>query len=130
MLPNGEITASAGGNSSSKLDRSAGAIDSGARCNRTVAEVAARHVSFRGPSGDARRAAISERQLKSCRRVRRMVAAPLRTLSFRSGIVRDGGTIPGYAVFAHVLYMAAAKLLCCGLGGLADHCRLARPGTA
>ena len=45
-------------------------------------------------------------------------------------IVRDGGTIRGYAAFAHVRHTTAAELLRRGLGALADHYRLAMPRAA
>jgi hypothetical protein len=45
-------------------------------------------------------------------------------------IVRDGGTIRGYAAFAHVRHTTAAELLRRGLGVLADHYKLVRPRAA
>jgi hypothetical protein len=75
--------------------------------------------------------AISERQLEACGCVRRAlavldnVAAP--TVLW---IVRDGGTIRGYAAVAHVRHTTAAERLRRGLGALADHYRLAMPRTA
>ena len=45
-------------------------------------------------------------------------------------IVRDGGTIRGYAAFAHVRHTTAAELLRRGLGALADHYKLAMPRAA
>jgi hypothetical protein len=45
-------------------------------------------------------------------------------------ILRDGGTIRGYAAFAHVRHTTAAQLLRRGLGALADHYELARPRAA
>jgi hypothetical protein len=67
------------------------------------------------------RVAISERQLEAGRCVRRALAL---------WIVRDGGTVRGYAAFAHVAHTAVANLLRCGLGALADHYKLARPRAA
>ena len=45
-------------------------------------------------------------------------------------ILRDGGTIRGYAAFAHVRHATVANLLRRGLGALADHYKLARPRAA
>ena len=45
------------------------------------------------------------------------------------GFVRDGGTIWGYAAFAHVRHTTAAERLRRGLGALADHYKLAKPRT-
>jgi hypothetical protein len=45
-------------------------------------------------------------------------------------IVRDGGTIRGYAAFAHVRHTTASERLRRGLGALADHYKLAMPRTA
>jgi hypothetical protein len=45
-------------------------------------------------------------------------------------IVRDGGTIRGYAAFARVRHTTAADQLRRGLGTLADHYKLARPRSA
>ena len=77
------------------------------------------------------RVAISERQLKAGCHVRRALAAlddVVRPAVLC--IVRDGGTIRGYAAFAHVRHTTAAELLRRGLGALADHYRLAVPRTA
>jgi hypothetical protein len=41
-----------------------------------------------------------------------------------------GGTIRGYAAFAHVRHTTVAELLHRGLDALADHYRLAVPRTA
>jgi hypothetical protein len=71
------------------------------------------------------RVAISERQLKAGCHVRRALAALddiVRPAVLC--IVRDGGTIRGYAVFAHVRHTTVAELLRRGLGELADHYRL------
>ena len=41
-------------------------------------------------------------------------------------ILRGGGTIRGYAAFAHLRHTTVAELLRRGLGALADHYKLAR----
>ena len=77
------------------------------------------------------RTAISEQQLKAGCHVRRALAA-LDDVT-RPGvlcILRDGWTIRDYAAFAHVRHTTAAKLLCRGLGALADHYELVMPRTA
>ena len=72
------------------------------------------------------RVAISERQLKACQCVRRALAALDNVVAPAVlWVVRDGGTIRGYAAFAHVRHTTAAELLRRGLGALADHYRLA-----
>jgi hypothetical protein len=75
------------------------------------------------------RVAISERQLKACLCVRRSLAVLDKVVApALLWIVRDGGTIRGYAAFAHVRHTTAAELLRRGLCALADHYRLAVPG--
>ena len=77
------------------------------------------------------RVAISERQLKACQCVRRAVAALDKVVAPAVlWVVRDGGTIRGYAAFAHVRHTTAAELLRRGLGALADHYKLAMPRAA
>ena len=75
--------------------------------------------------------AISERQLKAGRCVRRALAV-LDNVVVPAvlWIVRDGGTVGGYAAFAHVRHSTVANLLRRGLGALADHYKLARPRAA
>jgi hypothetical protein len=77
------------------------------------------------------RVAISERQLKAGRCVRRALAV-LDNVVVPAvlWIVRDGGTVGGYAAFAHVRHSTVANLLRRGLGALADHYKLARPRAA
>ena len=77
------------------------------------------------------RVAISERQLKARCHVRKALAAlddVARPVVLC--IVRDGGTIRGYAAFPHVRHTTAAEMLRRGLGALADHYKLARPRAA
>ena len=71
---------------------------------------------------------ISEQQLKACQCVRRALAVLDKVVaSAVLWVVRDGGTIRGYAAFAHVRHTTAAELLRRGLGALADYYRLAMP---
>jgi hypothetical protein len=63
----------------------------------------------------------------ACRKVREALAALDITVTPPMLWVLHGGTIRGYAAFAHVRHTTAAELLRRGLGALADHCRLARP---
>ena len=93
-----------------------------ARCNRTIATLAARHAPFRGTRRAAGPRVLSERQLKGVRCVR--CALVLRDN------VRDGGTIRGYAVVARVRHTIAAEWLRSGLSALADHYRFAVPRVA
>jgi hypothetical protein len=73
------------------------------------------------------RTAFSERQLTACQEVRRAVAAVDNVVAPAVlWIVRDSGTIQGYAAFAHVRHTTVAKLLCRGLSALADHYKLER----
>jgi hypothetical protein len=77
------------------------------------------------------RVAISARQLTACQDVRRAVAVlDNGVISAVLWVVRDGGTIRGYAAFAHVRHTTAAELLRRGLGALADHYKLATPRAA
>lgn len=77
------------------------------------------------------RVTISERQLIAGRDVRRAVAALDNVVVPPVlWIVRDGGTIRGYAEFAQVRHTTAAELLRRGLGALADHYRLTMPRGA
>jgi hypothetical protein len=77
------------------------------------------------------RVAISERQLKAGRCVRRALAVLDNVVAPAVlWIVRDGGTVGGYAAFAHVRHSTVVKLLRRGLGALADHYKLARPRAA
>jgi hypothetical protein len=77
------------------------------------------------------RVAISERQLKAGRCVRRALAVLDNVVAPAVlWIVRDGGTVGGYAAFAHVRHSTVANLLRRGLGTLADHYKLARPRAA
>ena len=77
------------------------------------------------------RVSISERQLKACQCVRRAVAALDKIVAPAVlWVVRDGGTIRGYAAFAHVRHTTVAELLRRGLGALADHYKLTRPRAA
>ena len=77
------------------------------------------------------RVAITERQLKACLCVRRALAVLDHVVAPAVlWIVRDGGTIRGYAAFARVRQTTTAELLRRGLGALADHYRLAVPRTA
>ena len=72
--------------------------------------------------------AISARQLTACQDVRRAVAALDKVVAPAVlWVVRDSGTIRGYAAFAHMRHATAAELLCRGLGTLADHYRLVMP---
>jgi hypothetical protein len=74
------------------------------------------------------RVAISERQLKACQCVRRALAVLDNVVAaVVLWIVRDGGTIRGYAALMHVRHTTAAELLHRGLSALADHYRLAMP---
>jgi hypothetical protein len=74
------------------------------------------------------RVAISERQMKAGRCVRRALAVLDNVVaSAVLWIVRDGGTIQSYAAIAHVRHTKAAELLRRGLGALADHYQLAMP---
>jgi hypothetical protein len=77
------------------------------------------------------RPTISEQQLRACQDVRRAVAA-LDNVVVPAvlWILRAGGTIRGYAAFAHVRHTTVADLLRRGLGALADHYKLARPRAA
>ena len=93
--------------------------------------------SLPGVSGSEVRAApwsrtmLSERQLTACQEVRRAVAAIDNVVvSAVMWILCDGGTIQGYAAFAHVRHTTVAELLRRGLGALADHYKLARPRAA
>ncbi len=74
------------------------------------------------------RLAISERQLKAGCHVRKALAA-LDDVARPAvlWIVRDGGTIRGYAAVAHMRHTTAAELLRRGLCALADHYQLAVP---
>src|SRR6202042_3986452 len=73
------------------------------------------------------RVAISERQLKAGRCVRRALAVLDNAVAPAVlWIVRDGGTVGGYAAFAHVRHSTVANLLRRGLGALADHYKLPR----
>ena len=75
--------------------------------------------------------AFSERQLTAWQEVWRAFAAVDNgVVSVVMWILRDGGTIRGYAAFAHVRHATVANLLRRGLGALADHYKLARPRTA
>jgi hypothetical protein len=77
------------------------------------------------------RVAISERQRKAgCHVCRALAALDDVARPAVLWIVRDGGTIRGYAAFAHVRHTTAAELLRRGLCALADHYRLAMPRTA
>ena len=68
------------------------------------------------------RVAITEQQLKACQCVRRALAVLDNVVAPAVlWIVRDGGTIRGYAASAHVRHTTAAELLRRGLGALADH---------
>ena len=71
------------------------------------------------------RTAISEQQLKARRHVDSALAALDNAVTPAVLWVLDGGTIRGYAAFAHVRHMTVADLLCRGLSALADHYRLA-----
>ena len=74
---------------------------------------------------------IRERQLKACQCVRRAVAALDKVVaSVVLWVVRDGGTIRGFAAFAHVRHTTAAERLRRGLSALADHYNLAIPRTS
>jgi hypothetical protein len=75
--------------------------------------------------------AISGRQLEACQEVRRAIAVLDNVVaSAVLWIVRDCGTIRGYAEFAHVRHTTAAERLRRGLSALADHYRLAMPRAA
>jgi hypothetical protein len=77
------------------------------------------------------RVTITERQLKDCRFVRLALAVLENVVAPAVlWIVRDGGTIRGYAAFARVRHTTASELLRHGLGALADHYKLAMPGVA
>ena len=80
------------------------------------------------------RAEVTEYQffacLKACRCARRAVAALDDTVTSAVLWIVLGGTVRGYAAFAHVRHTTAAELLRRGLGALADHYKLARPRAA
>ena len=76
------------------------------------------------------RMAISERQLEAGCHVRRALAALDNCDGGGALLVRDGGTIRGYAAFVHVRHSTVAEMLRRGLGALADHYKLAKPRAA
>jgi hypothetical protein len=72
------------------------------------------------------RVTITERQLKACQCVRRALAVLDKVVAPAVlWIVRDGGTIRGYAASARMRLATAAELLRRGLGAMADHYKLA-----
>ena len=75
------------------------------------------------------RIGVSDRQVDAAGASRRGLAAVgvLNRAAVLSIVL--GGTIRGYAAFAHVRHTTAAELLRRGLGALADHYRLAVPRT-
>lgn len=76
------------------------------------------------------RVGVSQHQLWACLKAREALAVLDITITPAVLWVLHGGTVRGYAAYAHVRHTTAAEWLRRGLGALADHYRLARPRAA